>query len=161
MKLSKKAIEVLWAEFANCPINDMEEIVESFCGWTVLTDREEIWRWFDEQYAKWGGVHALMFPSEHKKSCYGEVMAEVNLQVWVSNHAFTFESIRFDCAKALDYLPFGKVAELVSGRADYDTDEVYYQAAELGLVKEHDGPFDCVICDGNELKAYIKAREEA
>lgn len=68
MKLSKKAIETLWAEFADCPINDMEETLESFCGWPVFTDREYIWRWFDEQYAEWGGVHALMFPEEHEKN---------------------------------------------------------------------------------------------
>ena len=67
MSMSKKTIEALWAEFADCPINDMEEILESFCGWPVFTDREYIWRWFDEQYAEFGGVHALMFPDEHKK----------------------------------------------------------------------------------------------
>ncbi len=68
MKLSASTIKALWAEFADCPINDHEEILESFCGWPVFTDREEIWRWFDEQYALYGGVHALMFPEEHKKS---------------------------------------------------------------------------------------------
>jgi len=67
MKLSKKAIEILWDEFGDCPINDHEEILESFCGWPVFTDREYVWRWFDEQYAMWGGVHALMFPDEHKE----------------------------------------------------------------------------------------------
>ena len=66
MKLTKTTIENLWKEFGDCPINDYEEILEPFCGWERLTDREEIWRWFDEQYAQWGGVHALMFPSEHK-----------------------------------------------------------------------------------------------
>lgn len=65
MKLSKSAIEKLWGEFADCPINEMEEILESFCGWQVFTDREEIWRWFDEQYAAYGGVHALMFPDNN------------------------------------------------------------------------------------------------
>lgn len=67
MKLSASTIKALWAEFADCPINDHEETLESFCGWPVFTDREEIWRWFDEQYAEWGGVHVLMFPNEHKK----------------------------------------------------------------------------------------------
>lgn len=66
-KMSKKAIEILWKEF-DVAVNDIEEILESWCGWPVFTDREEIWRWFDEQYALYGGVHALMFPDEHKKS---------------------------------------------------------------------------------------------
>lgn len=68
-KLSKETIEMLWQEF-DVPTNDLEEILESFCGWCVFTDREEIWRWFDEQYAEWGGVHALMFPDEHKEVEY-------------------------------------------------------------------------------------------
>lgn len=65
-KLNRKLVETLWSEF-DVPINDHEEILESFCGWPVFTDRYEIWRWFDEQYARWGGVHALMFPSERKE----------------------------------------------------------------------------------------------
>lgn len=74
-KLSKETIEMLWQEF-DVPTNDLEEILESFCGWCVFTDREEIWHWFDEQYAEWGGVHALMFPDEHKKlhQCKGGSM---------------------------------------------------------------------------------------
>lgn len=65
-KLSKKTIEMIWHD-NDVPINDREEIDDDFCGWERFTDREEIWRWFDEQYAEWGGVHALMFPDEHKK----------------------------------------------------------------------------------------------
>lgn len=160
MKLSKRTIETLWAEFADCPINDMDETLESFCGWPVFTDREEIWRWFDEQYAEWGGAHALMFPEEHKKSKYGEVMAEVNLQIWVNGYAWTTETIEFDCGKALDLLPIERVEKLETGRADYDTDEIFANAVLLNLVKDHDGPFDCYICDDEELQRYIKTREE-
>ena len=65
--LSKATIEALWRDF-DVPINDQEESLESFCGWPVFTDREEIWRWFDEQYARWGGIHALMFPDEHPEA---------------------------------------------------------------------------------------------
>lgn len=158
--LDKKSIETLWGEF-DVAINDQEEILESFCGWPVFTYREEIWRWFDEQYARWGGVHALMFPSEHKKSKYGEVMAKVNLQLWVNDYIFPIETIDFDCAKALDMLSLEFVKTLVPGRADYDTDDVFRNAVAAGLVKEHDGPFDCYICDQDELEAYIRAREEA
>ena len=63
-KLSKETIELLWRD-NDVPINDNEEIDDDFCGWERFTDREEIWSWFDEQYARWGGVHALMFPAEH------------------------------------------------------------------------------------------------
>jgi len=163
MKLSKKAIEALWAEFGNCPINDLEEIVESFCGWPVFTDREEIWRWFDEQHAKWGGVHALMFPEEHKKSRFGKVMAEVNLQLWHNNHAITVKTVEFDCGKALDMIPMEMVEKLEAGNADYDTDDVFFEAVRIGLVDGHDGPFDCYICDDDDLASYIvnRKREEA
>ena len=155
--LDKKTIEMLWAE-NDVPINDQEEILESFCGWPVFTDREEIWRWFDEQYAKWGGVHALMFPSEHKpKSKYGEVMATMCYQVWDFHHsyAFTFSEEEFDCAPALDMLPL----DLVRNIADYniDADDVYYEARDLGILRSHNGPFYVVVGD---CEGYIAAREE-
>lgn len=62
--LSKGTIEALWKD-NDVPVNGSEEIDDDFCGWERFTDREEIWHWFDEQYARWGGVHALMFPDEH------------------------------------------------------------------------------------------------
>ena len=52
------------------------------------------------------------------------------------------------------------VEKFEPGEAGYDTDNIYYAASELGLVKEHDGPFDCYIEDGDELEAYIEARRE-
>ena len=158
-KLSKKLVEMLWSEF-DVPINNQEEILESFCGWPVFTDQEEIWRWFDEQYALYGGVHALMFPKEHRKSKYGEVMAEVNLQGWMNDYAVTLETVKFDCGKALDLLPIERVEKLETGRADYDTDEVFAMAMIVGLVREHDGPFDCYICDDAELASYIENRKK-
>ena len=65
--LSKGTIEALWRD-NDVPVNDLDEIGDGFCGWERLTDREEIWHWFDEQYARWGGVHALMFPAEHPEA---------------------------------------------------------------------------------------------
>ena len=65
--LSKETIEALWRD-NDVPINDLDEIDDDFCGWERLTDRHEIWHWFDEQYARWGGVHALMFPDEHPEA---------------------------------------------------------------------------------------------
>lgn len=160
MKLTKKTIEVLWKEFGDCPINDMEEILEPFCGWPVFTDRECIWRWFDEQYAKFGGVHALMFPDEHKKSKYGRVMASVTLQAWKGDYAIGLETVEFDCGRALDELPLERIEKLESGKADYNTDEVFAKAVFCGLVNDHDGPFDCYIVDDDELAAYIAKRKE-
>ena len=157
--LDKRTIEMMWHDF-DVPINYLDEIDDDWCGWPRLTDREEIWRWFDEQYALYGGVHALMFPEEHRKSKYGEVMAEVNLQIWVNDYAWTTETIEFDCGKALDMIPMEKVEKLEVGNADYDTDDVFFEAVRMNLVKEHDGPFDCYICDGDELSSYIENRKK-
>jgi hypothetical protein len=142
------------------PINDFDEIDDDFCGWERLTDKNEIWHWFDEQYARWGGVHALMFPDEHKKSKFGEVRAEVHLQEWLHDYAITIDTVEFDCARALDMLPIERVRRLETGAADCATDEVFAEAVIMNLVKDHDGPFDCYICDDAELADYIKAREE-
>lgn len=153
--LDKKTIEMLWAEF-DVPTNDQEEILESFCGWPVFADREGIWRWFDEQYAKWGGVHALMFPSEHKpKSKYGTVKAEMNYQVWHRDYAFTFEEEEFDCAPALDELRIELVEAIADGTID--ADDVYYEARDLGILRDHNGPFYVVVGDCDE---YIEARRK-
>lgn len=64
--ISKETVEALWRSF-DVPINDKDEIDDDFCGWEHGTDRFEIWEWFDEQYARYGGVHALMHPDEHKR----------------------------------------------------------------------------------------------
>ena len=69
-KLSKQTIEMMWRD-CDVPINDYEEIDDDWCGWERFTPREDIWRWFDEQYALYGGVHALMFPSEHEQNHRG------------------------------------------------------------------------------------------
>lgn len=59
-QLSKETIESLWADFGDVCIDDNECIDTSFCGWQRGTWREEIWHWFDAQYAIWGGIHVLM-----------------------------------------------------------------------------------------------------
>lgn len=65
-QMRKETIEAIWEEFGDVCIDDEERIDSSFCGWEFGTSREEIWHWFDAQYAEHGGVHALMFPSEHR-----------------------------------------------------------------------------------------------
>lgn len=154
-KLSKKTIEMLWKD-NDVPVNDSEEIDDDFCGWERFTDREEIWHWFDEQYARWGGVHALMFPDEHRKSPYGNVEAEMNYQFWFRDYALTLETETFDCAPALDELPLDLVKRIDDG--SIDADDVYYEARNLGILKEHNGPFYVTVGDCEE---YIAAREEA
>lgn len=159
-KLSKKTIELMWRDF-DAPMNEREEIDDEWCGWPRFTDRYEIWHWFDEQYALYGGVHALMFPNEHKKSEYGEVRAYVMLQQWVNDYAFTYDEFEFDCGRALDMLPLDFVKSLITGSCDHKTDKVFRTAVFMNLVYDHGGPFDCSICDDAELADYIKAREEA
>ena len=157
-KMEKKTIELLWQEFGNCNRDDADCIDSDWCGWECGTNVHDIWHWFDGQYAKWGGVHAMMFPSEHKKSKCGKVMAVANLQVWVHDYAITIDTVEFDCGRALDMLPIERVAKLKTGNAGYDTDEVFAESVIMGLVKDHDGPFDCYICDDEELASYIKNR---
>lgn len=65
----KRTLELLWEAFGDCCCDDMGIMDSPFCGWPAGTDREKVWHWFDGQYARWGGVHALMFPDEHNKRC--------------------------------------------------------------------------------------------
>ena len=48
-----KALEKLWAEFEDVPMNpETECIEEEFLGFSKGTHREEIWRWFDKRYSR-------------------------------------------------------------------------------------------------------------
>ena len=162
-QFGKQTLELMWQELGNACCDDLGNIDSPWCGWEAGTDREEIWHWFDGQYARWGGVHALMFPGEHpstRTSPNGSVTARVNLQAWCRGYAIELESIEFDCSLALDNMPLAVIKTLVCSRADYDTDDVYYEAVSIGLVRNHDDPFDCILGDRDELDAYIARREE-
>ena len=63
--LTKNTLIDLWSMLSNIPtvINDQNVTVldEDFLGWPVGTDVETVWHWFDDQFADFGGVHALMY----------------------------------------------------------------------------------------------------
>ena len=70
-KLPKETVESAWKRFGDTPIGEDDCILQPFSiefGWKYIegTDRFDIWHDFDELYADWGGVHALMFPSENR-----------------------------------------------------------------------------------------------
>lgn len=48
----------LWNILGEVAINDDDEIEEDFLGFKAGTNREIIWKWFDERYS--GGVVSLM-----------------------------------------------------------------------------------------------------
>ena len=54
--------EVAWEELGKIPVDDDGNILERFGTWPVGTNREVIWKKFDELYP--GGVIKLMFPEE-------------------------------------------------------------------------------------------------
>lgn len=54
------AIEGLWEQFADIPMDPVtEEIEEPYLHFPAGTHREEIWHWFDEQHSK--GVYYLLY----------------------------------------------------------------------------------------------------
>lgn len=65
MQLSKNTVIELWHELANVPTvmnGEMATVIdEDFLGWPAGTDVEEIWHFFDDQFADYGGVHVLMY----------------------------------------------------------------------------------------------------
>lgn len=61
-----ETLERWWAELGDIPVNDNGIIQESFLWWRKGTDREDIWRWFDEKYS--GGVVKLMGLEENNAS---------------------------------------------------------------------------------------------
>lgn len=49
MKVSK-AIEKIWNELGNIPIDEDECIEEEFLHFEIGTHRETIWHWFEEEF---------------------------------------------------------------------------------------------------------------
>lgn len=56
--LNDKALEFLWQRLGDIPVNDDGITEEDFIGYPAGTDREEIWKWFDEHHSK--GVAELV-----------------------------------------------------------------------------------------------------
>lgn len=61
--MTDKVVEFLWKEFGGIPIDDDECILDDFMGFDYGMHREEVWRWFDDNYSA-GGVAALMYGKE-------------------------------------------------------------------------------------------------
>ena len=60
-------LERLWAELADVPMDpETEEMEEPFLHFPAGTNREEIWRWFDERHSK--GVVYLLYGTDAKYS---------------------------------------------------------------------------------------------
>ena len=54
-----KELEALWDKFGDVPMNpDTEKMEEPFIHFPAGTDREDIWRWFDERHSK-GAAYLL------------------------------------------------------------------------------------------------------
>lgn len=59
LKERDQLLEILWDQFEDCPMDpDTEKMCEAFLHFPAGTDREEIWKWFDERHSK-GVVHLL------------------------------------------------------------------------------------------------------
>lgn len=61
-KYTDNKLEKLWNDLGDIPINENEEIEEPFLFFDEGTLREDIWKWFDENYSK--GVVYLMYNVE-------------------------------------------------------------------------------------------------
>lgn len=59
-----EALEKMWDELADVPVDENECIDIDWHGWDKGTHREEIWHWFDERHSK--GVGWLMSERETK-----------------------------------------------------------------------------------------------
>lgn len=60
LKERDQLLEDLWEQFADCPMDpDTEKMDEPFLHFPAGTDREEIWKWFDERHSK--GVAYLLY----------------------------------------------------------------------------------------------------
>lgn len=60
IELTDEVLEQLWQSFADVPMNpDTEKMEAWFLHFGAGTDREDIWRWFDQHHSK--GVAYLLY----------------------------------------------------------------------------------------------------
>lgn len=53
-------LEAMWHNLTDVPMDpDTEKMEEAFMGWPAGTERDEIWRWFDQRHSK--GVAYLLY----------------------------------------------------------------------------------------------------
>lgn len=57
-----KALEYLWDELTDVPVNEDEELETRFYIFPAGTEKEEIWHWFDKRHSK--GVYYLLYERE-------------------------------------------------------------------------------------------------
>ena len=69
----KDYLEDLWAEFGDVSISDDEKICVDWKEYPSGCNREDVWRDFDELYAPWGGVAALMYADCRLEPAYADV----------------------------------------------------------------------------------------
>lgn len=123
LKERDQALENMWNEFADVPMNpDTECMEEPFLDFPAGTRREDIWHWFDERHSK--GVAYLLYglygQEKEPAKCY--TVVDSSYDVGLSTYAFwsreaAEQSVRDSIA--------GVVAEL-KGR-DWDTVRVLEQ----------------------------------
>lgn len=57
-----KALEYLWDELTDVPLNEDEELEKRYLHFPIGTEKEEIWHWFDQKHSK--GVYYLLYERE-------------------------------------------------------------------------------------------------
>ena len=91
-----------------------------------------------------------------------QVTAEVDLQRWVFDYANHVGTARFDCGPALETIPAADLPrdadEILAGALNFG-DDIFHSAVHLGIVPDHDGPFE-VNVDPEEYGRYLEARLE-
>ena len=64
-RYSDAELEQLWHEFGDVPMDpETEQIEAPFLDFSVGTDREDIWHWFDELHSK--GIAYLLYGTPNK-----------------------------------------------------------------------------------------------
>jgi len=59
LELSDEELEELWVSFGDVPINDRDEIEETWRQFSKGTSRFIVWQWFDSKHTK--GIQWLMY----------------------------------------------------------------------------------------------------
>lgn len=165
MQLSKNSVIELWYELSNIPTVTNETMAtvidEDFLGWPAGTDVEEIWHWFDDQFAKFGGVHVLMYEDPQPERKFRVSTPNGIIEVYAKHEkddARNFPGIYVDIRHNKRQLAGKQIGDLVAA-VEYDSTTGNFQTVTYR--PEKDEPDNVEVYDYKEESTSLSELKAA
>lgn len=90
---------------------------------------------------------------------YPPRLVKVTLQRWINDYAYEVGEAEFDAGKLLASIPTAELRD--AAETTGDTDWIFEEAVDIGLVEAHNGPFEVHLYADSTFSDYLDARDAA